>query len=83
MPASLPESSAYTFAAEFSVDEARALGATGVRFSQPVATWVDNFLDAPLCTVPRCRRAGMTHNRHGGWLSRRRWWRRRLRAAWT
>jgi RHS repeat-associated protein len=56
MPAPLPESSAYTFAAEFSVDEARALGATGVRFSQPVATWVDNFLNAPLCTqVPQGR----------------------------
>lgn len=56
MPAQLPETSAYTFAAEFTVDEARALGATGVRFSQPVATWVDNFLDSPLCTqVPQGR----------------------------
>lgn len=56
MPAQLPEASAYTFAAEFTVDEARALGATGVRFSQPVATWVDNFLESPLCTqVPQGR----------------------------
>ncbi|MDX2013471.1 MAG: carboxypeptidase regulatory-like domain-containing protein, partial [Myxococcaceae bacterium] len=56
MPAQLPESSAYTFAAEFTVDEAVALGATGVRFSAPVATWVDNFLGSPLCTqVPQGR----------------------------
>ncbi|MDP1917096.1 MAG: hypothetical protein Q8L14_12725 [Myxococcales bacterium] len=54
MPASLPGASAYTFAAEFSVDEARAMGAAGVTFSQPVAYYVDNFLSAPVGSfVPR------------------------------
>jgi surface antigen len=54
MPASLPTASAYTFAAEFSVDEARAMGAVGVEFTQPVAWYADNFLSAPVgSVVPR------------------------------
>jgi RHS repeat-associated protein len=44
MPGSLPPSSAYTYAIELSVDEAEAIGATRVTFSQPVAFHVDNFL---------------------------------------
>src|SRR5204863_9439305 len=36
MPAKLPRSSAYTWAAEFSFDEAEAAGAASVRFSAPV-----------------------------------------------
>ncbi len=45
MPAPLPTMSGYTYAAEFSVDEALAAGATDVRFSQPLVTYVENFLD--------------------------------------
>jgi RHS repeat-associated protein len=45
MPGSLPPASAYTYAVEFSVDEAEARGATQVQFSQPVAFHVENFLD--------------------------------------
>ena len=53
MPGSLPAASAYTFAAEFSVDEARAMGAVGVDFSQPVVWYADNFLSAAVgTTVP-------------------------------
>ena len=38
MPALLPPLSAYTYAVEFSVDEAQAAGATTVQFSQPVVS---------------------------------------------
>jgi RHS repeat-associated protein len=48
MPGQLPASSGYTYAADFSVDEAVAAGATGVQFSQPVALYVQNFLGFPV-----------------------------------
>ena len=48
MPAELPATSAYTYAAEFSLDEAVAAGAVGVTFDQPVATHVDNYLGFPV-----------------------------------
>ncbi len=48
MPAALPPSSGYTYAAEFSVDEAVAAGATAVNFNQPVIHYVENFLGFPV-----------------------------------
>ncbi|MCC7381045.1 MAG: hypothetical protein IT384_04405, partial [Deltaproteobacteria bacterium] len=48
MPASLPASSAYTYALDISADEARAIGASGVRFSQPIPFYVENFLRFPV-----------------------------------
>ena len=48
MPAPLPPTSAYTYAVELSVDQATAVGATRVEFSQPVFLYVDNFLDFPV-----------------------------------
>ena len=45
MPAELPPTSGYTYAVEFSVDEALAAGAAEVRFSQPVGHYVENFLN--------------------------------------
>jgi RHS repeat-associated protein len=48
MPGDLPPASGYTYAAEFSVDEALAAGATEVSFSQPVISYTDNFLDFPV-----------------------------------
>lgn len=48
MPGSLPPGVAYTYAAEFSLDEALAAGADRVDFHRPVATYVDNFLDLPV-----------------------------------
>jgi len=48
MPAQLPPTSGYTYAVEFSVDEAMAAGATDVRFDKPVYFYVDNFLDFPV-----------------------------------
>lgn len=44
MPAMLPDGTAYTYCVEFSMDEAVAAGAVRVDFSQPVITYVDNFL---------------------------------------
>lgn len=40
MPGTLPESSAYTYAVELSVDEG-----SDVRFDEPVPVYLDNFLD--------------------------------------
>ncbi|MCA1557359.1 MAG: DUF4214 domain-containing protein, partial [Acidobacteria bacterium] len=48
MPGDLPATSAYTYAVEFSTDEAVALGATRVQFSQPVINYLENFLGFPI-----------------------------------
>ena len=48
MPAELPPSSGYTYALEYSVDEGLAVGATDIRFSQPLLHYVKNFLDFPI-----------------------------------
>lgn len=45
MPANLPAATAYTYAAEFSLDEALALGADSVRLSKPVSFYLDNFMN--------------------------------------
>ena len=50
MPATLPQHSAYTYAADITADEAIALGANHIQFSQPVAFYVDNFLNFPAGT---------------------------------
>jgi RHS repeat-associated protein len=47
MPATLPATSAYTYAVELSIDEAITAGATAVYFTQPVAFYVENFLHFP------------------------------------
>ncbi|MBB6580107.1 hypothetical protein HNP33_004238 [Comamonas odontotermitis] len=41
----------YTWAANFSADEAQALGAKHVRFNQPVYTYTNNFIQAPVGTA--------------------------------
>jgi len=48
MPGPLPATSGYTYASEYSVDEAMAMNAKTVQFSQPVIQYVDNFLDFPV-----------------------------------
>ena len=50
MPAQLPPTTAYTYAVELSVDSAIAAGAKRVVFDQPVAFYVDNFLNFPIGT---------------------------------
>jgi hypothetical protein len=66
MGGTLPGNSGYTYAVEFSVDEARAAGATAVNFSQPVASYVDNFLGFAVGTkVP----SGYYDPKNGRWLA--------------
>lgn len=48
MPGDLPPRSRYTYAAEFSADEAIAAGAEQVQFSQPVIGYLDNFYGFPV-----------------------------------
>jgi RHS repeat-associated protein len=48
MPGELPPTSAYTYAVEYSVDEAVAVGARTVEFSQPVIQYLENFLNFPV-----------------------------------
>ncbi len=48
MPALLPPTTGYTYAVDFSADEAQAAGATAVRFSQPVVSYLENFLQFPV-----------------------------------
>jgi len=50
MPAPLPAPTAYTYAAELSLDEAITAGASSVQFSKPVTFYVENFLNYPVGT---------------------------------
>src|SRR5205085_10367592 len=48
MPGDLPPTSGYTYAAEYSLDEAVAASATDVIFNQPVISYEENFLGFPV-----------------------------------
>ena len=48
MPGALPANSAYTYAVEYSLDEAVAAQATETTFSQPVVQYNENFLSFPV-----------------------------------
>jgi len=66
MPAELPPTSGYTYAAEYSVDEALTAGATSVVFSQPIISYVDNFLGFPVgWGVP----TGLYDHKRGNWVA--------------
>jgi RHS repeat-associated protein len=53
MPGPLPPTSGYTYAVDFSADEATDAGARRVTFSQPVIFYVNDFLNFPVgTTVP-------------------------------
>src|SRR5437879_114164 len=47
-PAALPATSAYTYAVEFSADEAVAAGATQVTFTAPIISYTENFRSFPV-----------------------------------
>lgn len=51
MPGGLPRSVGYTWAANYTADEAQAAGARSVEFSQPVIAYVTNFIGAPVGTA--------------------------------
>ncbi len=64
MPGALPPSSGYTYAVEYTADEAIAAGAVGVTFSQPVVTYTEDFVGFPVGTaVP----AGTYNAGQGRW----------------
>jgi hypothetical protein len=44
MPAPLPPNTAYTYAVDYTVDEALAVGAKMIHFSQPIYHYMENFL---------------------------------------
>ncbi len=48
MPARLPDMSAYTYAVDLAIDQARVAGATRVDFDTPVRVYVRNFLGFPV-----------------------------------
>jgi RHS repeat-associated protein len=66
MPGTLPAATGYTYAVELSLDEALAVGATEVTFSQPVYTYVDNFLGFPVGGIVP---AGYYDRRQGLWIA--------------
>ncbi|MEQ1923971.1 MAG: carboxypeptidase-like regulatory domain-containing protein, partial [Pyrinomonadaceae bacterium] len=51
MPGDLPPTSEYTYATEYSVDEAVALNAVKTEFSQPVIQYLENFIGFPTGVV--------------------------------
>lgn len=62
MPGMLPAQSAYTYAADFTADEAIAAGAKSIEFSRPVVNYVENFLNFPVGTpVPAGYYDSATH----------------------
>ncbi len=66
MPGELPPSSAYTYALEYSVDEALAQAAVAVRFNQPVIHYLENFLGFPVGSgVP----SGFYDKQMGQWIA--------------
>jgi RHS repeat-associated protein len=66
MPATLPTTSAYTYAVELSIDEAITAGPTAVQFTQPVIFYVENFLHFPTgADVPM----GFYDGRRDAWVA--------------
>jgi RHS repeat-associated protein/uncharacterized repeat protein (TIGR01451 family) len=65
MPGELPPESGYTYAADFTIDEALSANATEVDFSQAVPVYTDNFLGMPVGeSVP----AGYYDPQKGAWV---------------
>ncbi|PKN43979.1 MAG: hypothetical protein CVU63_11585 [Deltaproteobacteria bacterium HGW-Deltaproteobacteria-20] len=54
MPAELPPTTGYTYAVEYTAEEAVAAGAKTVEFDPPLISYVENFLGFPVGTGVRC-----------------------------
>lgn len=66
MPAILPDTVAYTYAVEYSIDEALALGASSVEFNQPIPFYMENFIGFPAgIAVP----TGYYDREKGAWIA--------------
>ncbi|HEX8104716.1 MAG TPA: RHS repeat-associated core domain-containing protein [Solirubrobacteraceae bacterium] len=48
MPGELPPGTGYTYAADYSIDQADAAGATAVEFDEPVINYTENIIGAPV-----------------------------------
>jgi hypothetical protein len=66
MPADLPPSTAYTYAVEYSIDEALYSNAQHVFFSQPVWSYTDNFINFPVGSIVP---AGWYDRQKAAWVS--------------
>ncbi len=66
MPATLPATSGYTYAAELSVDQAIAAGATDVQFDTPLPVYVENFLGFEVGSVVP---SGYYDRERGEWIA--------------
>jgi RHS repeat-associated protein len=66
MPAELPPASAFTYAVDYTVDQALAAGASRVTFDAPLPAYTDNFLHFPAGTqVP----AGYYDRTQHAWIA--------------
>jgi RHS repeat-associated protein len=66
MPGLLPVNSGYTYATEFTIDEAQQAGAQGVSFSPSVVEYLDNFLTFPIGDVVP---VGSYDRTRGAWVA--------------
>lgn len=66
MPAELPVEVGYTYALEYSVDEATAAGAINVCFNQPIYHYVENFLNFPVGGIVP---VGYYDREQGAWIA--------------
>lgn len=66
MPGELPEPVGYTYALEYTVDEAVAAGADNVRFNRPVYHYNENFLNFPVGGIVP---VGYYDRDRGAWIS--------------
>ena len=66
MPALLPPTSGYTYAVEYSIDEAVAAGAEDVRFNKPVISYIENFLNFPVGGIVP---VGYYYPKEGTWIA--------------
>jgi RHS repeat-associated protein len=65
MPATLPETSGYTYAVELSADEAVMAGARTIEFDQPVSLYLENYLQMPIGEIIP---VGYYDHVYGSWL---------------
>ena len=66
MPGELPPASGYTYAVELSADEAIAVGAVEVQFSQSIPFYLDNFIGFPVGSIVP---TGSYNKQTGDWVA--------------
>lgn len=66
MPGALPPNSGYTYCADYTIDEAEAMGARSVRFDNPIYSYVENFLGFPTGVIVP---SGFYDRERGVWVA--------------